>query len=182
MARKKPPIEPLALRPLTALQHEAVDLFADGASDERVAAELAVPLDWVRSLQGNLPVAAAVVDRQWRKHRAHSQRIRSLVEKALDVVEQELTQRPTPDLAVAILRSLKVEAPLAPLQSAEAMLRAECTQQAEIELTEMEAREGLGYGRLSTADVQRKTVRLFDAVAADRLNAPEDPPAPGAAV
>ena len=91
-------------------------------------------------------MAAEVVHQQWRRYRAHGQRIRSLVEQALDLDETELAERPSPDLAVALLRSLKVEAPLAPLQTAEQMLRAECSAAAEAALRDEESRYGLGYG------------------------------------
>ena len=136
-----------------------------------------MPVDWVRSLEGNLPIAAAVVEHQWRKHRAQRLRIRSLVERALDVVVEELEQRPTPELAVAILRSLKVGPPEAMPRSAEVMLRDECRQQAEIQLQEIDAREDLGLG-IAPCDIDRKAAAIFDQEAFDRLNPPEDPPVP----
>jgi len=180
MPRKAPRPEAQSLRALTPLQHEAVALLADGASDERVAAALRVPIDWVRGLQGNLPIAAAVVEQQWRKHRAHRLRIRSLVERALDVVEDELEKRPSPELAVAILRSLRVEPPEAVPRSAEAMLREECHRKAEAELQEIEARQGLGFAWRNEGELERKALDLFDQAAPKRLSAPEDPPAVGA--
>lgn len=172
MPRKRP--EPQAIQPLTDLQRKAAALLADGASDDRVAAELGVPVAWVQGLQGSLPVAAEVVHQQWRRYRAHGQRIRSLVEQALDVVETELAERPSPDLAVALLRSLKVEAPVAPLQTAEQMLRAECTAAAEAALRDEESRYGLGWGHVSQGDLARQTATLLDAQA-HRLSAPADP-------
>ena len=166
------------MRGLSTLQQEAVALLADGASEEKVATALAVPLDWVRSLEGNLPIAAAVVERQWRKHRAQRHRIRSLVERALDVVEEELEQRPSPELAVAILRTLRVEPPEAMPHSAEVMLREHCRHRAEIQLQEVEAREGLGFAWRDPGEVEQKAMEIFDQEAPHRMNAPEDPPRP----
>ena len=94
MARRKA-TEPQAIQPLTELQVKAASLLADGCTYERVAAELGVPLDWVQSLEQSLPVTAEVVHQQWRRYQAHGQRIRSLVEQAMDVVETELEERPT---------------------------------------------------------------------------------------
>jgi hypothetical protein len=174
MARKPAAKAAQVVQPLTPLQRQAAALLADGAADDRVAAELGVPLAWVHGLQGSLPVTAEVVHQQWRRYRAHGQRIRSLVEQALDVVETELAERPSPDLAVALLRALKVEAPLAPLQSPEQMLRAECTAAAEAELRDREAAYGLGYGVLSQNEVSQRTLTLLEE-RAHRLSAPADP-------
>lgn len=174
MARKPAAKAAQVVQPLTPLQRQAAALLADGAADDRVAAELGVPLAWVHGLQGSLPVTAEVVHQQWRRYRAHGQRIRSLVEQALDVVETELAERPSPDLAVALLRALKVEAPLAPLQSAEQMLRAECTAAAEAALREEESRYGLGWGQVNQGDLARHTAALLDDQA-HRLSAPADP-------
>ena len=87
--------EPQAIQPLIELQVKAAALLADGCTNERVAAELGVPLDWMQSLEQSLPVTAEVVHQQWRKYQAHGQRIRSLMEQAMDVVETELEERPT---------------------------------------------------------------------------------------
>lgn len=170
MPREQP--EPQAIQPLSDLQRKATALLADGASDGRVAAELGVPVAWVQGLQGSLPVATEVVHKKWRRYRAHGQLIRSLVEQAMDVVETELAERPSPDMAVALLRALKVEAPLTPLQAAELMLRAECSQQGEAALRDEESRYGLGY--VSQGDIARQTTALLDAQA-HRLSAPADP-------
>jgi hypothetical protein len=175
MPRKAQP-EAQALAPLTALQRQAAALLADGATDERVAAELGVPLDWVQNLEGSLPMAAEVTRQQWRKYQGHRQRIRSLVEQALDVVETELEQRPTPELAVALLRALKVEQPAVNHQSAEQLLRVDCHRQAEDQLRRKEASFGLGYGHLNPGEVEQKALDLFDAQA-HRLSAPADPAA-----
>ena len=63
---------------------------------------------------------------------------------------------------------------MAPLQTAEQMLRAECTQQAEAALREQEERYGLGYGLVNQGDLARQTTALLDAQA-HRLSAPADP-------
>ncbi len=173
MPRKAQP-EAQALAPLTALQRQAAALLADGATDERVAAELGAPLDWVQNLEGSLPMAAEVTRQQWRKYQGHRQRIRSLVEQALDVVETELEQRPTPELAVALLRALKVEQPAVNHQSAEQLLRVDCHRQAEDQLHRKEARFGLGWGSLNPGEVEQQALALFDEQA-HRLSAPADP-------
>lgn len=173
MPRRKP-AETQAIQPLTELQVKAAALLADGCSYERVAAELSVPLDWVQSLEQSLPVAAEVVHQQWRRYQAHGQRIRSLVEQAMDVVEAELEERPTPELALAILKSLKVEAPTVNRQTAPEMLRAQCAQDAEAELRKDETRHGLGYGFVSDGDRARKAGALFNE-RAHLLSAPADP-------
>jgi hypothetical protein len=173
MARKTQR-EPQALAPLSELQRKAAALLADGATDERVAAELAVPLPWVQELEGSLPVAAEVTRQQWRRYQGHRQRIRSLVEQALDVVEQELEDRPSPELALALLKALKVDAPDRPHRSAEQLLRAQCETEAERSLRDYEASYGLGYGHISPADLNRKSRELFEAQA-HRLSAPADP-------
>jgi len=175
MPRRKA-VEPQAIQPLTELQLKAAALLADGSTSERVAAELGVPLDWVQSLEQSLPVTAEVVHQQWRKYQAHGQRIRSLVEQAMDVVETELEERPTPELALAILKSLKVEAPAVHRQTAPEMLRAQCTQDAEAELRDKERKHGLGYGFISDGDKNQKAGELFEA-RAHLLNAPADPEA-----
>jgi hypothetical protein len=172
---RKPQPEHQVLAPLTDLQRQAAALLADGATDERVAAELAVPLAWVQGLEGSLPVAAEVTRHQWRRYQGHRQRIRSLVERALDVATEELEQRPTAELAVALLRALKVEAPEAPHRTAEQLLRSECETRAEADLREREAIAGIGaFGFISPADVTRTAVRLFESEA-HRLSAPADP-------
>ena len=173
MPRRKP-AEAQAIQPLTELQVKAAALLADGCTYERVAAELGVPLDWVQSLEQSLPVAAEVVHQQWRKYQAHGQRIRSLVEQAMDVVEAELEERPTPELALAILKSLKVEPPGVNRQTAPEMLRAQCAQDAEAELRQEEASNGLGYGFISDRDTARKADDLFEQ-RAHLLSAPADP-------
>lgn len=175
MPKKPNPTTVQPFRGLTSLQQAAVALLADGASDEKVAAALGVPLAWVRSLEGNLPIAASVVERQWRKHQAIRLRIRSLVDRALDVVEEELEQRPSPELAVAILRTLRVDPPEAKLRSAEVMLRDECRQRAEIQLQDLEAREGLGFAWRNPGAVDLKAMDLFDQEAPKRLVAVADP-------
>lgn len=119
------PAKDQIIQPLTPLQRKAAGLLADGCSDERVATELSVPLEWVEEVSQALPVAAEVVSNQWRKYQAHGQRIRSLMEQAMDVVEAELVERPSPELALAILKSLKVEAPAVNRQTAPEMLRAQ---------------------------------------------------------
>jgi hypothetical protein len=93
------------------------------------------------------------------------------MEQALDVLETELAERPSRDLAVALLRSLKVEAPL---QTAEQMLREECSHQAEAALREDESRYRLGWGELNQGDLVRHTAKLVD-VQARWLSAPADP-------
>lgn len=175
MAKKASPITVHPQRGLSSLQQKAAALLADGVSEEKVAAELAVPLDWVRSLEGNLLMAAAVVEQQWRKHRALRLRIRGLVERALDVVEEELAQRPSPELAVAVLRSLKVEPPEAMPRSAEVMLQSDCLNRAEIMLEEKEVRTGLGWGYRDEGELKRVALDLFERDAPKRLSAPEDP-------
>ena len=111
---------------------KAAALLADGCTNERVAAELGMPLDWVQSLEQSLPVTADtsnggnIFGPWWSK---------------LDVVET----RKGP-LALAILKSLKVEAPAVHRQTAPEMLRAQCTQDAEVELRDRERKHGLGYG------------------------------------
>ena len=168
MARRKA-TEPQAIQPLTELQVKAASLLADGCTNERVAAELGVPLDWVQSLEQSLPVTAEVVHQQWRRYQAHGQRIRSLV-------ETELEERPTPELALAILKTLKVESPSVNRQSAPEMLRAQCTQDAEVELRDRERKHGLGYGFISDDDKTQKAGELFEA-RSHLLNAPADPEA-----
>lgn len=167
--------ETQSLRGLTSLQHEVVALLADGNSDERVAVELKVPLEWVRSLQGNLPIAAAVIERQWHRHRAHRLRIRSLCDKALDVVTEELENRPSPELAVAILRVLRVEAPDAIPRSAEVMLRSECRDRAERQMDETEAISGSNWPLRNEGELEQRALKFFKGEALKRLNAPEDP-------
>lgn len=176
MPRRKP-AEAQAIQPLTALQRQAAALLADGCSNERVAAELSAPLDWVETLSESLPVTAEVVSQQWRKYQAHGQRIRSLVEQAMDVVETELEERPTPELALAILKSLKVEAPAVNHQTAPEMLRAQCSRDAEDILREREASSGLGYGFISDSDKARVAGNLFEERAINALSAPADPEA-----
>jgi hypothetical protein len=173
MPRKAQP-EPQALVPLTELQRQAAALLADGATDERVAAELGVPLGWVQNLEGSLPMAAEVTRQQWRRYQGHRQRIRSLVEQALDVVEAELEARPTPELAVALLRALKVEPPAVNHQSAEQLLRVDCHRQAEDQLHRKEALYGLGWANLNPGEVEQRALTLFDEQA-HRLSAPADP-------
>ena len=168
MARRKE-TEPQAIQPLTELQVKAASLLADGCTNERVAADLGVPLDWVQSLEQSLPVTAEVVHQQWRRYQAHGQRIRSLV-------ETELEERPTPELALAILKTLKVESPSVNRQSAPEMLRAQCTQDAEVELRDRERKHGLGYGFISDDDKTQKAGELFEA-RSHLLNAPADPEA-----
>ena len=56
----------------------------------------------------------------------------------MDVVEAELEERPTAELALAILKSLKVEASTVNRWTAPEMLRAQCTQDAEVELRDRE--------------------------------------------
>lgn len=175
MPRRKP-AETQVIQPLTDLQIKAASLLADGCTYERVAAELAVPLDWVKGLETSLPVAAEVTHQQWRKYQAYGQRIRSLVERSMDVVEAELQENPTPDLALAILKSLKVEAPTAPRQSAPEMLRAQCAREAEEALRQDEMTLGLGYGFVSDSDRARKAGVLFEQ-RAHLLSAPDDPEA-----
>ena len=102
------------------------------------------------------------------------------MEQALDVVETELEQRPTPELAVALLRALKVEQPAVNHQSAEQLLRVDCHRQAEDQLHRKEARFGLGWATLNHGEVEQKALDLFDAQV-HRLSAPADPePAVGA--
>ena len=170
MPRKAQPQQ--ALVPLTELQQKAAALMADGATDERVATELEVPLAWVQSLEGSLPVAAAVTRQQWRRYQAHGQRVRSLLERALDVVEAELKDRPTPELAVALLRAVKVEPPPVELRTAEDMLRAECTAQAKADARAEGARFGISY--VSAGETESRAAELFQAQA-HRLSAPADP-------
>ena len=161
------------LAPLTDLQRQAAALLADGASDERVAAELAVPLPWVQGLQHSLPVAAEVTHRQWRQFQAHGQRVRSLLSRAMDVVEQELDERPTAELAVALLKALKLDAPAVPHRTAQQLLLAECEATAQ----EVLAAEDLGMGGYSfttPADVARTARKLYEGEA-HRLSAPADP-------
>jgi transposase-like protein len=173
---RRPTAKAQPLQPLTPLQKQAAALLADGCSDERVAAELAVPLDWVEEVSQALPVAAEVVSNQWRKYQAHGQRIRSLVEQAMEVVEAELVERPTPELALAILKTLKVEAPEVHRLSAPEMLRAQCVQDAEQEVRDEEESRGLSYGFVSDADKNRKARQLFEE-RAHLLSAPADPEA-----
>ena len=175
MARRKA-TEPQAIQPLTELQVKAASLLADGCTNERVAAELGVPLDWVQSLEQSLPVTAEVVHQQWRRYQAHGQRIRSLVEQAMDVVETELEERPTPELALAILKTLKVESPSVNRQSAPEMLRAQCEKDAHEQLRQDELEHGLGYGFISDDDKTQKAGELFEA-RSHLLNAPADPEA-----
>ena len=175
MPRRKT-TETQAIQPLTELQVKAAALLADGCTYDRVAAELAVPLEWVQALENSLPVTAEVVHQQWRKYQAHGQRIRSLVEQAMDVVEEELEQRPTPELALAILKSLKVEAPAVNRQTAPEMLRAQCVQDAEAELRQEEHSHGLGYGFISDGERMRKAGTLYEE-RAHLLSAPADPEA-----
>jgi len=171
---RRTPAKPQAIQPLTSLQRKAAALLADGCSDERVAAELSVPLEWVEEVSQALPVAAEVVSNQWRKYQAHGQRIRSLVEQAMDVVETELEERPTPELALAILKSLKVESPAVNRQTAPEMLRAQCVRDAEQHLRDEESCSGLGYGFISETDRTRKAGALFEE-RAHLLSAPADP-------
>ena len=173
MPRRKT-AKPQTIQPLTALQRKAAALLADGCSDERVAAELSVPLEWVEEVSQALPVAAEVVNNQWRKYQAHGQRARALLEQAMDVVEAELEERPTPELALAILKSLKVEAPSVNRQTAPEMLRAQCTHDAEAKLREEDSTSGLGWGLINDTDKERKARHLFEE-RAHLLSAPADP-------
>ena len=175
MPRRKA-VEPQAIQPLTELQVKAAALLADGCTNERVAAELGVPLDWVQSLEQSLPVTAEVVHQQWRKYQAHGQRIRSLVEQAMDVVETELEERPTPELALAILKNLKVESPSVNRQIAPEMLRAQCEKDTHDQLKQDELESGLGFSIVSQGDQTRRAGVLFEE-RDYRLNAPEDPEA-----
>jgi hypothetical protein len=173
MPKKSQQPEQRALLPLTDLQQQAAALLADGATDEKVAEQLAVPLGWVQGLEQSLPVAAAVTRHQWRRYQGTRARIRSLLESALDVAATELTERPTPELAVALLRALKLEAPEIPLRSPEQMLRADCEARAEARL---QSEPGGCFGFVTAADVTREAGRLFEAEV-HRLSAPADPEA-----
>lgn len=168
------PAKDQIIQPLTPLQRKAAGLLADGCSDERVATELSVPLEWVEEVSQALPVAAEVVSNQWRKYQAHGQRIRSLMEQAMDVVEAELVERPSPELALAILKSLKVEAPAVNRQTAPEMLRAQCSLDAEVKLKEEDATSGLGWGLIDHTDKERTARHLFEE-RAHLLSAPADP-------
>ena len=160
------------LEPLTVLQQQAATLLADGASDERVAAELAVPLAWVQGLETCLPVAAAITSTQWKRYQGTRHRVRSLMEKALEVVAQELDRNPTPELAVALLRVLKLEAPEVAHQTAQQLLLAECKQRAEEELRE-EANCGQ-FAFIGPTEIAQAAGDLFEREVC-RLKAPADP-------
>ena len=161
------------LEPLTVLQQQAATLLADGASDERVAAELAVPLEWVQGLETCLPVVAAITSNQWRRYQGTRHRVRSLMEKALEVVAQELDRNPTPELAVALLRVLKLEAPEVAHQTAQQLLLAECSQRAEEELRNEASTTG-AFSFIGPAEIDQAAGDLF-ASEVHRLNAPADP-------
>jgi hypothetical protein len=137
-----------------------------------------MPLDWVRSREGNLPIAAAVVERQWRKPRAQRLRIRSLVERALDVVEEELEQLPSPELAVAILRTLRVEPPEAMPRSAEMMLCCEMSTDKKPKASCRSSRRERAWA-LPGGTLARWSKRPWLSSIRrppQRLSAPEDPP------
>ena len=94
----------------------------------------------------------------------------------MDVVEAELEERPTPELALAILKSLKVEAPAVNRQTAPEMLRAQCTHDAVAKLREEDFTSGLGWGLIDHTDKERKARHLFEEWA-HLLSAPADPEA-----
>ena len=159
---------------LSALQLKAASLLADGASHSRVAAELAVPLSWVQGLEKSLPMAAAVVEMQWHRHRAHGQRIRSLLAKALDTVERELDTNPSPALALELLKNLKAEPPAQQQASAPQMLKQACTEEAGQLLRERELLSGEGFGIVDDGAKLRAAAALFDQ-RQHLLEAPADP-------
>ena len=161
------------LEPLTVLQQQAATLLADGASDERVAAELAVPLAWVQGLETCLPVAAAITSTQWKRYQGTRHRVRSLLEKALDVVDQELERNPSPELAVALLRVLKLEAPETPHKTPQQLLLAECSQRVEEELRDEAVTTG-AFSFIGPAEIAKAAGDLFE-TEMHRLNAPADP-------
>ena len=160
------------LAPLTDLQQQAATLLADGYSDVRVAEELSVPLAWVQGLDDSLPVAAAITRQQWRSYQGTRLRVRSLIERALDTVEQEMDRRPTPELAVALLKALKLEPPEVAHQTAQQLLLAECKQRAEEELRE-EANCGQ-FAFVGPTEIAQTAADLFEREVC-RLNAPADP-------
>ena len=169
--------ERLPPEPLTTLQRQAVVLLADGVADEKVAELLQVPLAWVESLEQSLPVAAAVLSHQHRRFQAHRDRVRNLLERALDVAEIELAERPTPELALGLLKALKLEAPTAPLRSAEQLLLAECNSRAEVQLQAKQSAAGFGsFSFIAPADVAAAAGDLFRGEL-HRLSAPADPEA-----
>ncbi len=94
----------------------------------------------------------------------------------MDVVQAELEERPTPELALAILKSLKVEAPAVSHQTASEMLRAPCTHDAGAKLREEDSTSGLGWGLINDTDKERKARHLFEE-RAHLLSAPSDPEA-----
>ena len=155
---------------LTDIQRRAAGLLADGATDERVAVELGVPLPWVQSLEESLPVAAAIVRQQHRRYQAHRARIRSLLETALDVVEEEMAERPSVELAVALLRILKAEAPGSPLQTPVQLLEIECQSLAREQIQAATDPDGWR----PAIDLSGKTAELMREQA-HRLNPPPDP-------
>ena len=161
------------LEPLTVLQQQAATLLADGASDERVAAELAVPLEWVQGLETCLPVVAAITSNQWRRYQSTRHKVRSLLEKALEVVAQELDRNPTPELAVALLRVLKLEAPETPHKTPQQLLLAECSQRAEQELRDEAITTG-AFPFIGPVEIAQAAGDLFE-TEVYRLNAPADP-------
>lgn len=167
--------ERLSPVPLTPLQRQAVVLLADGVADDKVAELLQVPLTWVESLEGSLPVAAAVLSHQHRRFQAHRDRVRNLLERALTVAENELAQRPTPELALGLLKALKLEAPTAPLRSAEQLLLAECNSRAEVQLQAKQSAAGFGsFAFIAPSDVAAAAGDLFR-TELHRLDAPADP-------
>ena len=95
------------------------------------------------------------------------------MEKALEVVAQELDRNPTPELAVALLRVLKLEAPETPHKTPQQLLLAECSQRAEEELRDEAITTG-AFPFIGPVEIAQAAGDLFE-TEVHRLNAPADP-------
>ena len=100
-----------------------------------------------------------------------------MLEQALDVAETELSERPTPELALGLLKALRLEAPTAPLRSAEQLLMAECSARAEVQLQARQSAAGFGsFAFIAPSDLAAAAGDLFRGEL-HRLDAPADPEA-----
>jgi hypothetical protein len=168
---------------LTPLQQQVVALWASGASDQKVAEQLQVPLPWLEGLSTHLLVQEALAKAQWRLHHRQAARLRSLVHQAMGVLEEELEAKPTPELALQVLRvSGKLLAPEAPIQKAEEVLYSRCEQQARSEREKKRNSSSPSPDDLTEeAAIREEGEDLYQELAPTALASPADPE-PGASL
>ena len=88
-------------------------------------------------------------------------------------MDQELERNPSPELAVALLRVLKLEAPETPHKTPQQLLLAECSQRAEEELRNEASTTG-AFPFIGPTEIAQAAGDLF-ASEVHRLNVPADP-------